>query len=147
MSHSMWLTDPLIRWAPNKWLSICREIPVSADKMFWTSNKPEKWTPCICIHFLRISCHKPCVGTATEQLGKGKRGMRRYRRSAAGETSVLWNNIVIIEKRHEIRLEWNDAEIESFLNVCVHKCLYSTLSVNVYKRSLIWDSSADTRLH
>jgi hypothetical protein len=34
------LTDPLIRWSSNE----CREIPVSADKMFWTSNKSAQWT-------------------------------------------------------------------------------------------------------
>jgi hypothetical protein len=28
------LTDALIRWSPNEWASVCREIPVSADKMF-----------------------------------------------------------------------------------------------------------------
>jgi hypothetical protein len=39
------LTDPLIRWSPNEWSSVCREIPVSADKMYWTSNKRAKWTP------------------------------------------------------------------------------------------------------
>jgi hypothetical protein len=38
------LTDSLIRWSPNEWHSVCREIPVSADKMFWTSNKPAQWT-------------------------------------------------------------------------------------------------------
>jgi hypothetical protein len=32
------LTDSLIRWSPNKWPSVCREIPVSADKMFWKSK-------------------------------------------------------------------------------------------------------------
>jgi hypothetical protein len=34
------LTDSLLRWSPNEFFSLCREIPVSADKMFWTSNKP-----------------------------------------------------------------------------------------------------------
>jgi hypothetical protein len=38
------LTDSLIRWSLNEWPSVCREIPVSADKMFWTSNKPAQWT-------------------------------------------------------------------------------------------------------
>jgi hypothetical protein len=38
------LTDSLIRWSPNKWPSVCREIPVPADKMFWTSNNPAQWT-------------------------------------------------------------------------------------------------------
>jgi hypothetical protein len=38
------LTDSLITWSPNKWPSIFHEIPVSADKMFWTSNMPAKWT-------------------------------------------------------------------------------------------------------
>jgi hypothetical protein len=38
------LTDALIRWSPNEGRSVCREIPVSADKMFWTPNKPAKWT-------------------------------------------------------------------------------------------------------
>jgi hypothetical protein len=38
------LTHLLIRWSPNEWLSLCREIPVCGDKMFWTSNKPAKWT-------------------------------------------------------------------------------------------------------
>jgi hypothetical protein len=38
------LTDSLIRWLPNEWPSVCREIPVSADKMFWTSNKRAQWT-------------------------------------------------------------------------------------------------------
>jgi hypothetical protein len=38
------LTDSLIRWSPNECPSVCREIPVSADKMFWTSNKPAQWT-------------------------------------------------------------------------------------------------------
>jgi hypothetical protein len=41
------LADPLIRWSRNGWLSVCRKIPVSADKMFRTSNKPSKWTPYI----------------------------------------------------------------------------------------------------
>jgi hypothetical protein len=35
--------DSLIRWSPNEWHLVCREIPVSADKMFWTSNKPAQW--------------------------------------------------------------------------------------------------------
>jgi hypothetical protein len=34
------LTDSLIRWSPNERLSVCREITVSAEKIFWTSNKP-----------------------------------------------------------------------------------------------------------
>jgi hypothetical protein len=38
------LTDSVIRWPPNEWPSVCREIPVSADKMFWASNKLAKWT-------------------------------------------------------------------------------------------------------
>jgi hypothetical protein len=38
------LTNSLIRWSPNEWPSVCREIPVSADKMSWTSNKPAQWT-------------------------------------------------------------------------------------------------------
>jgi hypothetical protein len=29
---------------PNQWLSVCREIPVCADKKFWMSNKPLQWT-------------------------------------------------------------------------------------------------------
>jgi hypothetical protein len=29
--------------------SVCREIPMSADKMFWTSNKPAQWTLCIIV--------------------------------------------------------------------------------------------------
>jgi hypothetical protein len=37
------LTDSLIRWSPNKWPSVCREIPVPADKMSWASNKPAQW--------------------------------------------------------------------------------------------------------
>jgi hypothetical protein len=40
-------TDSLIRWSPTEWTSVCRELPVSADKMFRTSNKPEIWTPYI----------------------------------------------------------------------------------------------------
>jgi hypothetical protein len=36
------LTDPLIRWSSNEWPSVCREIQVSADEMFWTSNKLAK---------------------------------------------------------------------------------------------------------
>jgi hypothetical protein len=36
----MTLTDPLIRCSPNELISVCREIPVSANKVFWTSNKP-----------------------------------------------------------------------------------------------------------
>jgi hypothetical protein len=35
------MTDLLIRWSPNEWPSVCREIPVSAGKSFWT---PAKWT-------------------------------------------------------------------------------------------------------
>jgi hypothetical protein len=38
------LTDSLIGWSPNEWPSVCRDIPVSADKMFRTSNKPTQWT-------------------------------------------------------------------------------------------------------
>jgi hypothetical protein len=45
------LTDSLIRWTPNEWPSICREIPVSTDKMFWTSNKPAQWTLYRLIYF------------------------------------------------------------------------------------------------
>jgi hypothetical protein len=41
------LTDPLVRWSPNEWPSVCLEILVSTDKMFWTSNKPAKLTPYI----------------------------------------------------------------------------------------------------
>jgi hypothetical protein len=39
------LTDSLIRWSPNEW-PVCREIPVSADKLFWMSNtnKLAQWT-------------------------------------------------------------------------------------------------------
>jgi hypothetical protein len=43
------LTDPLIRWSSNEWPSVCREIPVSANKVFWTSNKSAKWT--LYIHY------------------------------------------------------------------------------------------------
>jgi hypothetical protein len=38
------LTDSLIRLWPNEWHSVCQEIPVSSDKMFWTANKPARWT-------------------------------------------------------------------------------------------------------
>jgi hypothetical protein len=41
------LTDPLIRWSPNEWPSVCQKIPMSVEKMLWTSNKPAKWIPCI----------------------------------------------------------------------------------------------------
>jgi hypothetical protein len=44
------LTDPVIRWSPNEWPSVCRDVPVSADKMFWTSNKPAKLTPYIQVY-------------------------------------------------------------------------------------------------
>jgi hypothetical protein len=37
------LTDSLIRWSPNEWPSVCWEIPVSADKIFWMSNKLAQW--------------------------------------------------------------------------------------------------------
>jgi hypothetical protein len=46
------LTDSLIGWSPNEWPSVCREIPVSADKMFWTSNKPAQWIIYIFILFV-----------------------------------------------------------------------------------------------
>jgi hypothetical protein len=42
--YGVTLTDSLIRWSQNEWPSVCREIPFSADKMFWTSNKHAKWT-------------------------------------------------------------------------------------------------------
>jgi hypothetical protein len=42
---SITLTGLLIRWSQNEWPSVCREIKVSASKMFWTSNKPAKSTP------------------------------------------------------------------------------------------------------
>jgi hypothetical protein len=45
-------TDSLVRWSPNKWPSVCRDTPVSADKLFWTSNKPAKWTPCMRLHVI-----------------------------------------------------------------------------------------------
>jgi hypothetical protein len=38
------LNDSLIGWSPNEWPSVCWEITVSADKMFWTANKPAQWT-------------------------------------------------------------------------------------------------------
>jgi hypothetical protein len=38
------LTDSLSSWSPNEWPSVCWEIPESADKMFWMSNKPAQWT-------------------------------------------------------------------------------------------------------
>jgi hypothetical protein len=45
------LTDSLIRRSPNELPSFCPEITtLSADKMFWTSNKPAKWTPYINIY-------------------------------------------------------------------------------------------------
>jgi hypothetical protein len=44
------VTDSLIRWPPNGWPSVCREIPVSVDMMFWTSNKPAQWTLYIYIY-------------------------------------------------------------------------------------------------
>jgi hypothetical protein len=34
------VTDSLIRGSPNEWPLVCRDIPVSADKMFWMCNKP-----------------------------------------------------------------------------------------------------------
>jgi hypothetical protein len=37
------LTDSLISCLQMNDLQ-CREIPLSADKMFWTSNKPAQWT-------------------------------------------------------------------------------------------------------
>jgi hypothetical protein len=37
------VTDSLIGWSPNEWPSVFREIPVSADKMFWTPNKSAQW--------------------------------------------------------------------------------------------------------
>jgi hypothetical protein len=44
-------------WSPNIWPSVCREIPVSADKMFWTSNNPAEWTPCITIDMRAAALH------------------------------------------------------------------------------------------
>jgi hypothetical protein len=38
------LTVSLIRWSPNEWPLVFREIPVSANKMFWTSHTPTQWT-------------------------------------------------------------------------------------------------------
>jgi hypothetical protein len=38
------LTESLIRWSLKELPSVYREIPVSAGKMFWTSNKPAQWT-------------------------------------------------------------------------------------------------------
>jgi hypothetical protein len=35
-----WLTDQVI----TKWPSVCREILVCADKMFWTPNRSAQWT-------------------------------------------------------------------------------------------------------
>jgi hypothetical protein len=54
LSHStaLTLTDSLLRWSPNEWPSVCREIPVSADSMFWTSNKPAQWTLYIYIMYV-----------------------------------------------------------------------------------------------
>jgi hypothetical protein len=36
------LTDCLIRWSPNEWPSVCREIPLSAFKMFCAMNTLHK---------------------------------------------------------------------------------------------------------
>jgi hypothetical protein len=33
------LTGPLNRWSPNEWHSVCWEVTVSVNKMFWTSNE------------------------------------------------------------------------------------------------------------
>jgi hypothetical protein len=41
--YGVTLTDSLIRCSPNEWPLVCREIPVSADKMFATSKKPAQW--------------------------------------------------------------------------------------------------------
>jgi hypothetical protein len=40
------VTDSLIRWSPIEWSLVCREIPVSAGKISWTSSKPGQWTLC-----------------------------------------------------------------------------------------------------
>jgi hypothetical protein len=45
------LTDSLIRWSLNELPSVCRGVPVSADKMFSTSNKPAQWTRYIFIYY------------------------------------------------------------------------------------------------
>jgi hypothetical protein len=49
------LTDSLLRWSPNEWPSVCWNIPVSVDKMFWTSNKLAKWTPYTFLYHTAIS--------------------------------------------------------------------------------------------
>jgi hypothetical protein len=51
---SVTLTDSLIKWSSYLSPSVCREITVSADKMFLTSNKPAKWTPYTYIYLYTI---------------------------------------------------------------------------------------------
>jgi hypothetical protein len=52
VSHTgVTLTDLLMRWSPNEWPSVCREIPVFTDKMLWTSDEPAQWTPYISHRF------------------------------------------------------------------------------------------------
>jgi hypothetical protein len=53
-------TNSLLIWTPDEWPSVCREIPVSADKMFSTSNKPVKWTfytLCLLFRISTILCN------------------------------------------------------------------------------------------
>jgi hypothetical protein len=55
------LTDPLIRWSPTEWPSVCPEIPVSTDKMFWSLISLQNERP---ILLLRNS-ERPCCRNST----------------------------------------------------------------------------------
>jgi hypothetical protein len=52
------LTGSLIRWSPNEWPSVLREIPVSADEMLWTSSKFAQWT--LYSFIFCLSLHDKC---------------------------------------------------------------------------------------
>jgi hypothetical protein len=63
------LAGSLIRWSPNKWPSVYREIPVFADTMFWTTNKPSKMNTVYYIYFTGDLHNTPyCVLMFTQLL-------------------------------------------------------------------------------
>jgi hypothetical protein len=91
------LTVSLIRWSPNKWPSVCREIPVSAELMFWTSNKPAQWTFYISAFDCLSQGKRPRFefGTSTEPNGGNSYILARSEaiRAVPGEGGLFYNAV------------------------------------------------------
>jgi hypothetical protein len=91
------LTDSLIRRSQYEWFSVCREIPVSADKMFWTSNKPAQWT-----HY--TYCDMLSGRPESESQSESQSQSQSYITTNSQSASLSWNKAPIWGVRPDIYL-------------------------------------------